>query len=367
MTTWVVNAPSTTQRMRAAPQPTRGDRVCIVLLSGIGDVVHGLPVAVALKRDRPSRKIVWVAQPAPAQLLEHHPAVDEVIIFRPERGLRGIYDLWESFRAGAPCDLSLNMQRYAKSIFPTFFSGAQERVGLAPSRTRDGVRITSTRHTPEGAWRHTQDLFLEFLDVVGVARPDPLEWQITLSEEEEESARRFFSPSEGATVVGLALGSANPAKDWPAERYVALAQALEADFGFEVVLLGGPGEAEQKTARHILDDGRLSARSALSSSVRQLIWSVRGCDLIISPDTGALHIAHAMGVPVIGLYGHTNPWRVGPYQRYRDLIVDRYTNPDEVPSAAGYAPRTGRMPKIAVADVLERVFRARDRYHVGLH
>ena len=74
----------------------RGDRVCIVLLSGIGDVVHGLPVALALKRDRPSRKIVWVAQPIPAQVLEHHPAVDEVIVFRPERGLRGVYDLWGS-------------------------------------------------------------------------------------------------------------------------------------------------------------------------------------------------------------------------------------------------------------------------------
>ena len=351
---------------QAAAQPSRWERVCIVLLSGIGDVVHGLPVAVALKRDRPSRKIVWVAQSAPAQLLAHHPAVDEVIVFRPERGLRGVYDLWRIFRNGPPCDLSLNMQRYAKSIFPTYFSGASERVGLDPSRTRDGVRMVNTRHTPGGAWRHTQDLFLEFLDVVGVARPNPLEWQITLSQEEEEEAEIFFSPAEGATVVGLALGTANPAKDWPRERYVPLAHALETEFGFEVVLLGGPGEAERKTARDILNDGRLAARSALSKSVRQLIWSIRGCDLIISPDTGALHIAHAMGVPVIGLFGHTNPWRVGPYQRYHDLIVDRYTDPDEAPSPAGYVPRSGRMPKIAVTDVLERVCRARDRYCVGL-
>jgi heptosyltransferase I len=347
--------------------PIRGDRVCIVLLSGIGDVVHGLPVAVALKRDRPCRKIVWVAQPAPAQLLEHHPAVDEVIVFRPDRGLRGVYDLWESFRAGPTCDVTLNMQRYGKSIFPTFFSGASERLGLAPSRTRDGVRIAQTRHTPDGPWRHTQDLFLEFLDVVGVAKPNPLDWQVTLSDEEESAAEHFFSPLRGATVVGLALGSANPAKDWPTERYVSLAHALETEFGFEVLLLGGPGEAERKAARHILDDERLAARSALSNSVRQLIWSVRGCDLIISPDTGALHIAHAMGVPVIGLYGHTNPWRVGPYQRYHDLIVDRYTDPDEAPSATGYAPRSGRMSKIGVADVLERVRRARDRYRIGCH
>ena len=82
----------------ARAEPVTGDRVCIVLLSGIGDMVHGLPVAVALKRDRPSRRIVWVAEPAPAQVLEHHPAVDEVIVFRPERGLRGVYDLRKKFR-----------------------------------------------------------------------------------------------------------------------------------------------------------------------------------------------------------------------------------------------------------------------------
>ncbi len=350
---------------RTAAQATPGDRVCIVLLSGIGDVVHGLPVAVALKRDRPSRKIIWVAEAVPAQVLEHHPAVDQVIVFRPERGLRGVYDLWNAFRAGPSCDLTLNMQRYAKSIFPAYLSGAPVRVGLAPSRTRDGVRFVNTEYTAGGEWRHTQDLFLEFLDVVGVERPDPLEWEITLSEDEESAAETFFLPSAGATVVGLALGTASRAKDWPTDRYVSLARALEAEFGFDVLLLGGPGEKEQATAQAIMHDGAVAARSALSNSVRQLIWSIRGCDLVISPDTGALHIAHAMGVPVIGLFGHTNPWRVGPYERYHDLVVDRYTDPGETRTPAHYGPRPGRMPGIGIRDVLERVSRARERYGVG--
>ena len=87
------NRPHSHGLREATAEAITGDRVCIVLLSGIGDVVHGLPVAVALKRDRPSRKIVWIAEPAAAQVLEHHPAVDEVIVFRPESGLRGVYDL----------------------------------------------------------------------------------------------------------------------------------------------------------------------------------------------------------------------------------------------------------------------------------
>jgi heptosyltransferase I len=351
--------------LKARAPTLQGDRVCIVLLSGIGDVVHGLPIALALKRDRPSRKIVWVAQPGPAQVLEHHPAVDEVIVFRPEKGIRGVYDLWRSFRTGPSCDLTLNMQRYAKSIFPAYLSGAPVRLGLAPSRTRDGVRFVNTEYTRGGEWRHTQDLFLEFLDAVGVERPNPLKWEITLSDEEESAAETFFSASNGETTVGLALGTANPAKDWSSDRYVSLTHALEAEFGFKVVLLGGPGEAERTTARAILDDGKVDARSALSDSVRQLIWSVRGCDLVISPDTGALHIAHAMGIPVIGLFGHTNPWRVGPYEKYHDLIVDRYTDPGEARSPARYRSRLGRMQEITVPDVLERVRLARERYGVG--
>jgi heptosyltransferase I len=72
-----------------------------------------------------------------------------------------------------------------------------------------------------------------------------------------------------------------------------------------------------------------------------------------------------MGIPVIGLFGHTNPWRVGPYEKYHDLIVDRYTDPGEARSPARYESRPGRMPEIAVTDVLERVCLARERYGVG--
>ena len=341
----------------------RADRACIVLLSGIGDVVHGLPVAIALKRDRPSRTVVWIAQPAPAEVLRHHPAVDEIVVFRPEEGIAAIRQLWRTFRA-MPCEVTFNMQRYAKAIFPAYLSGASVRIGLAPSRTRDLVRFFNTEHTPEGSWRHTQELFLEFLDHVGIERPDPLEWRITLSAEEERDAKAFFAELGESHIVGLALATANPRKDWPPDRYVALARALEEEFGFRVLLLGGPGEAEQRVARTVMEDAGSTAVWGLSDSVRRLIWSIRGCDLVVSPDTSTLHIAHALDVPVIGLFGHTNPWRVGPYERYHDLIVDRYSQPGESPDPARYAPRHERMERITVADVVDRVRLARRRYGV---
>jgi heptosyltransferase I len=83
---------------------------------------------------------------------------------------------------------------------------------------------------------------------------------------------------------------------------------------------------------------------------------------VVAPDTGPLHIAHALEVPVVGLFAHTNPWRVGPYRRYRDLVVDRYTEPGAEPDPSAYHPKDHRMDAITVGDVLERVELARRRY-----
>ena len=81
--------------------------------------------------------------------------------------------------------------------------------------------------------------------------------------------------------------------------------------------------------------------------------------MVIAPDTGPVHIARALEVPVIGLYGHTNPWRVGPWRKYEDLWVDAYTDPGEAPDPSNFTPKLERMERITAAEVLERVERAR--------
>ncbi len=158
------------------------------------------------------------------------------------------------------------------------------------------------------------------------------------------------------------MGSANPKKDWPPERYAALADRMGADFGYRVLLLGGPSEREREAARRIADAAEHPVLDCLGDGVRRLMWLVDACDLVVAPDTGPLHIAHALDVPVVGLYAHTNPWRVGPYKRFRELVVDRYTDPGDEPDPSGYLPREDRMDHITVKDVLEKVELARERY-----
>ena len=335
--------------------------ICIVLLTGIGDVVHGLPVANALKDADPTRRITWVAEPAPAQVLREHPSVDHVIVFRKEEGFRGIESLRNDFRQRR-FDLTLNMQRHFKGVFPTVFSAAPVRVGLDRDKVREGVWRFSNRHIVPGPWAHTQDMLLRFLDPLGIPRPDPLEWRITFSEDERTRQATFFDRFPDAPVVGLVLGSNVVRKDWPAERCADLADALADRHGATVLLVGGPAERERAAADLIHDRARSAPISTLVDDVRRMMWTVVGCDLLVSPDSGPLHLAHALGVPVVGLYGHTNPARVGPYDRFRDLVVDAYHDDGEVPDPARTRARGGRMDRITVSDVLERVEMAFERY-----
>ncbi|MGD2071203.1 MAG: glycosyltransferase family 9 protein [Gemmatimonadota bacterium] len=345
---------------------THRDRdISIVLLTGIGDVVHGLPLACDLKRDDPRRRVLWVAEPAPAEVVRHHPAVDEVVVFDKSRGLHGIVELRRAFR-GRRTDVTLNMQRYFKSVFPTLLSGAPVRVGLPPSKTRDGVRLFNTHHLPEQPWRHIQDLLLDYRRVLGLADDAPVEWRIAFTAGERNAQRAFFDAlPDGRPVAGVVLATANPKKDWPVRRYVELVDALGDGLGYTVVLVGGPAPEEKAKALEVRRACRAEPVDALGDSVRRMMWMVDGVDVLVSPDTGPLHIAHALAVPVVGLYGHTNPWRVGPYRRYRDLVVDAYTEPGAAPDPAGYEPKQGRLERITTADVLARVERARECYGAG--
>lgn len=338
-----------------------GARICVTLLTGLGDVVHGLPVVNALKRDDPDRRITWVVEPMPAPLLEGHPAIDDVVVYRKKRGVAGVRELWGALR-GRDFDLAINLNIYFKSVWPTMLSGAPIRLGFDRERSRDMVWLFHNRRLPTRPRQHTQDMFLEFLAMLGVPA-EPLEWRITLTQEERAQQASFFDAlGRDRPVVSLVPATANPKKDWLADGFAQLVDALEHDFGFRTLLVGGPSEREAAIAADIEAKASVAPARALGDGIRRLVWLLEGSDLVVAPDTGPVHIARALGVPVIGLYGHTNPWRVGPYRWCQDLWVDAYTDLGAAPDPSAWDPKHGRMERITVDDVLERVERARLRY-----
>ena len=335
---------------------TEPRHICVVLLSGLGDVIHGLPVVNALRDSIEGLRITWVTEPMPSAILQGHPSVDRVVVYRKSDGLRGLRRLREDLIDAGPFDATINFNVYLKSIWPVLLSRSRRRIGFDRARTFEGVWVASNDRIPPQSVAHTADMFLEFAAHLGIDVPNPA-WRLTLSEHERHSR----SP-EGQPVATVIPASASYKKDWVTSRWTEVVNALAGDFGFRVVIAGGPGAREQAIGREILSAARYKPEWGMGDSVRRLAGIIAGSNLVIAPDTGPVHIARALGVPVIGIYGHTNPWRVGPWRAYQDLWVDHYTAGEPDPS--NRTPRWDVMPGITTAEVLSRVEVAVERYHV---
>ena len=331
--------------------------ICSVMMSAIGDAVHVLPIVTALKRHDPSAKITWVLQPGPASLIRGHPDVDEILLFEKARGWRGMLDLRAQL-ARRTFDLVIDLQVYIKAGLVTAFTRAPVKLGFDRARARDMNWLFTNRRIPPHAPQHVQDQYLEFLSALDVPAT-PVEWNLG-PWPDERALRDHTDAALPRPCATLVIGATHREKEWPSDRWAELAKALRGDFGLEPVLAGGRSARELATARRI-EEGGAQTRSTLGVPLRELVAILDASELVISLDTAPLHMSVALGRPVISLMGYNNPKRVGPYRRYHDLIVDAYGDPGE-DYPISYAHRSGRMPRITVRDVLEKVERWRSAY-----
>jgi heptosyltransferase I len=343
--------------------PTLPRSIRIVLLSGLGDVVHGLPLVNAIKAQDSDVEITWVVEPMPGAILAHHGSIDRIVIFRRNDGISGVRNLHRELNTLPKPDVTLNLNVYTKSVWPTILNRSRRRIGFGADRSFEGVHFASNEHLPRRSWAHTADMFLEFATQLGVS-PSSHEWKITFTQDELGARSEFFAHFSGRPVATIIPASATIKKDWLPERWADVASALESDFGFQVVIAGGPGERERAIANEIVDRSSAQIHVAMGDSVRRLASIVSGSNLVIAPDTGPVHIARAFDVPVIGIYGHTNPWRVGPWRKFSDLWVDHYTAAGAQPDQSNRTPRWDVMPTIHASEVIEKIRVAVDRYGV---
>lgn len=336
--------------------------VCIVMLSALGDAVHVLPVVNALKRAWPDTRITWLIQPLPHGLVRGHPAVDRFVLFHRRKGPGA----WRSFRDAAVqlrdrrFELVLALQVYAKAGLLTALTRADVKLGFDRARARDLNWLVTNDRIPAHPVQHVQDQYFEFVEHLGID-PEPVEWRVPVSEADRSAQRSFFDGLD-RPACAVVVGTSKREKNWTPEGYAAVLDALDADFGMRPVLVGGPSSVERELADGIL--ARTSARviDTLGDDLRRLVWTLDGAPLVISPDTGPLHLARALDTPVVGLYGYTNPKRYGPYRKYEELVVDGYARYDGEPYAASMEYRPDGMSRVEVDAVLAKVQRAHDRY-----
>jgi heptosyltransferase I len=338
------------------PSPLR--RVCVVMMSAVGDAVHVLPVINALKRHSPDVHITWVLQPAPATLVRGHRSIDEILIFDRAMGFAAFTDIRQQL-AGHRFDLVINLQVYFKAGVVTRFTRAPIKLGFDRARARDANWLFTTHRIPPHSLQHVQDQYFEFLTALAVEH-EPVEWDLGPWPHERPWQHEFFAPFD-RPIAPIVVATSKPQKDWMPERWAEVVDSLWHDFGLAPVLVGGRSPRELHAKQVIMQHAAHTPHSALGSGLRNLVAILDGAALVLTPDTGPLHMAVALDRPVVSLMGYTNPKRTGPYRKYHDLIVDAYGEPGEN-YRISMENRVDRMPRISVRDVLDRVERWRTTY-----
>ena len=344
--------------MSAAIAQAVPNNICIVMMSAVGDAVHVLPVINALKRTNPRARITWVLQPGPAALVRGHRSVDEIVVFDRARGLSAFADAAREL-GKRQFDLVINLQVYFKAGIVTALTHAPVKLGFDRGRARDLNWLFTNKKIAASPVQHVQDQYLEFLTALGVPA-DPLEWDLGPWPSEREWQRTFKSSIQ-RPIASIVVATSKPEKDWFPERWAEIADALHEQFGMQVVLVGGNSERELAAERIVMDKARHRPRSELGSGLRNLVSILDASALVLSPDTGPLHMAVALNRPVISLMGYTNPKRTGPYRRFHDLVVDAYGDPGEN-YPISMENRPGRMNRIETQHVLDKIALWKEHY-----
>lgn len=334
------------------------DRVCIVMMSAVGDAVHVLPLLTALKRHRPDAQVTWILQPGPATLVRGHPDISDILLFERSHGWRAFNDIRRQL-ATRRFDTALALQVYFKAGMITRMVKAKVKLGFDMARARDANWLFTNAQVPPHPMQHVQDQYLEFLDALGVPHDEPV-WNLGPWPHERgqqrERLRVFDRP-----IAPIVVATSKAQKDWLPERWAAVCDALYGDFGLQPVLVGGRSDRELAAERVIQSQAKVPVVSALGSGLRGLVQLLDGAALVLSPDTGPLHVTVALDRPVVSLIGYSNPKRVGPYRKFHDLMIDAYGEPAES-YPISMENRLDRMPRITVNDVLARVQRWQEAY-----
>ncbi|MCX8118186.1 MAG: glycosyltransferase family 9 protein [Desulfobacterota bacterium] len=317
-------------------------RILILRLSAVGDVIRTLPAVKAIKAHHPSSSISWVVEEPSQGLLESQPEIDEVILFprkRWERGMKSAQGLmrtawevlsWVRLLRSRRFDLVLDFHGILKSGLLSFFSGSPKRIGYGRRASREGNFLFSNVRIDfvERVSRYEKNFRL--LKGMGLEIP-PQPYPVFVPKPDRDYINHFFDqaiPASKGPLIAIHPGTSRntPYKRWFPGHYAQLADRLTMELGATVLYTWGPEELDW--VKEI--QGRMKGHSLLGPrtfSLTQLAEVYRRCHLYIGGDTGPMHLASLMGIPVVVLYGPTDPVVNEPIGIHKKVVKKVGCNP----------------------------------------
>ncbi|MFO7858372.1 MAG: glycosyltransferase family 9 protein [Ectothiorhodospiraceae bacterium] len=337
------------------------EQLCLFRLSAIGDCCHMVPVIRTLQAAWPQTRLTWILGRTEAALLGDLDGV-ECITFDKRSGLSG-YRALRRRLASRRFDALLLMQVALRAGLAATAVRAPVRLGFDRARSRDGHGLFINRRVAAHPRAHVMDGFFDFAAALGVTGRE-LRWDIPVPTAARERAAALIPGDRPALVISPCSSQRfNNFRNWPPERYAALARSAVTEYGMQVVLTGGPSDEERQYADAISRDAGVPVTDCVGATgLKELLAVVQRATVLVAPDSGPVHMAVAAGTPVIGLYATSNPERTGPYLG-REWLVNRY--PEAVQAELGKpvddvawgrrVRRPDAMERITVADVLARL------------
>lgn len=294
------------------------ERILILKLGAVGDVIHALPVARTLRARFPRAHLAWAVEERAFDVLAGNPDLDEVIVFRrgalrPTTALAQ-WRAWSAELRARRFSVVVDLHNLLKTGLMARASGASRRIGFDKWREGNFLFMTETVR-PGPDCPHLVEKYLALLVPLGVTRADwriefPFQWPA----QDGERIERFLQ-QHGLDVPGgpIALnpGAAWPSKRWPPERFARVADALQERFDLPIVVLWGPGE--RGLAESVLRATTRASVLAPETTLKSLGALLARCRLVVTGDTGPLHLAAALDRPTVALFGPSDPGRNGAY------------------------------------------------------
>jgi len=328
------------------------ERILIIRPSALGDVVNTLAFVNRLRKARPDAHITWILHPLTCDLVRHQKNVDRFIVFPRKGGLKAFRELSKALGA-TPYDVVFMLQMSLKASRVSLAARGKVKLGFDIRRSREFQWFFSNRRIPHRPAGHILDQFFEFLDERGI--PDTsLDWDIHITDEERTYQTEFFQ-AIGRPVISFVIASSNSEKDWHPEGYARVMDEVDSRLNLQPMIVGGPSKRERDLTDRILALCRCTPRVALEKPVRHTLLQLAGSRIVVAPDTGPMHIALALNVPTVALYGFSDPRRCGPYHRFQDLLIDKYHLPGETKGRITRKTKQGRIELITHEEVLEKI------------
>jgi heptosyltransferase I len=293
--------------------------VCILRLSAIGDTCHVVPIVRTLQQAWPATQLTWIIGKTEARLMSLIEGVEFITVDK-RASLTALRALRSQLR-GRRFDALLHMQLALRSSLVAHCVPAAVKLGFDRARASELQWLFTNARIPAQSREHVLDSFFGFLAALGIGER-LLRWDLPLPAAARAYAERLIPDARPTLIINPC--SSHALRNWRAARYAALAQHAARHHGMRVILTGGPSELERRTGAEIEQAyGSGLVNQIGKDTLPELLALLSRARVLVSPDSGPVHMATMVGTPVVGLYAATNPARSGPYLSGR-WCVDAY-------------------------------------------